>query len=479
MKSKKYYISVRDVSIYSLLSSVLFFSFLSCTQQTSVKKPNIIIFLIDDAGYADFGFMGCKDLQTPNIDRLASQGIVFSDAHVSATVCGPSRAGILTGRYQQRFGFECNPPGDTCGLDLNEITIASMLKEEGYSTAAFGKWHLGALDGYRPNERGFDYFWGFLSGSRHYFYNEIQDVEGNPHAIYENNKQVSFDGYLTDRLADKTVDFIEKNRNKPFFIYWAPNAVHTPMEATTEDLNRFKGQPRQTLAAMTWALDRAIGNILNKLENEGLSENTLVFFLSDNGGAHNNQSSNLPLKGFKGNKYEGGHRVSFVVSWLSELEDGWKFDGLSSSLDIGATILDAANMNKRNNLDGVSLLPFLKKERKGDPHSELFWRKDKMSAVRVGNYVMIKAENVSVMYNLSEDLAEINDISQKQPDEQESLQQKLNQWESEMILPHWTEGATWDTINWMIYEDLFHNQPVRVKNFVQLELFRKGENTRD
>ena len=256
----------------------------ACKIAEKTEKPNIIVFLIDDAGYADFGFMGSKDLKTPNIDKLASDGVIFSDAHVSATVSGPSRAGILTGRYQQRFGFECNPGSENNGILLSEVTIANIMKEAKYTTAAFGKWHMGALPGYRPNERGFDYYWGFLSGGRSYFPNKADDKLNDPHAIYENLKQIKFDGYLTDRLAEKTAEFIHKNAKQPFFIYWAPNAVHTPMEATAEDLKRFEGHPRQTLAAMTWALDRSIGKIVDQLKKEKLYDNTLMFFLSDNGG---------------------------------------------------------------------------------------------------------------------------------------------------------------------------------------------------
>ena len=293
------------------------------------QKPNIIVLLADDAGYADFGFMGSMDLKTPNIDKLAANGVIFTDAHVSATVCGPSRAGIMTGRYQQRFGFECNPSSDSFGVDLREFMIASAMKQAGYVTAAFGKWHLGDKPGYRPNERGFDYYWGFLSGSRSYFYDEQNsDKAGDSRAITENRTHVSFEGYLTDRLGEKAVDFIGQNKEKPFFIYWAPNAVHSPMEAKTEDLDLFEGHPRQKLAAMTWALDRAVGNIVDKLKKEGVLENTLIFFLSDNGGATNNQSTNFPLKGFKGNKFEGGHRVPFFVSWTAGIKG--VLDGLQT-----------------------------------------------------------------------------------------------------------------------------------------------------
>jgi len=444
----------------------------SSKETPNSKKPNIIVLLVDDAGYADFGFMGSKDLKTPNIDKLAASGVIFTDAHVSASVCGPSRAGIMTGRYQQRFGFECNPTGDSCGVDLKEITIASALKQEGYATAAFGKWHLGDQPGYRPNERGFDYYWGFLAGSRGYFSNPNNDRAGNSQAITENFEQVTFDGYLTDRLGDKAVDFIDRNKEHPFFMYWSPNAVHTPMEAKPEDLALFGNHPRQKLAAMTWALDRAVGNMVKKLEQEGLLENTLIFFLSDNGGAANNQSTNLPLKGFKGNKFEGGHRVPFFVAWAAEIKGGHRFDGLSSSLDIFATALDVAKSTNTKNLylDGVSLIPFLKGEKQGDPHSELFWRKDKMAAIRVGEYKLIQVEKLpSVMYKLSEDLGETVNLTSNNKERFQQLDAALKNWEKQTVPPLWTEGAQWDTITWKIHQDLMLNRSVRATGPVQLK----------
>ena len=235
-----------------------------------ISKPNIIVILVDDAGYADFGFMGSKDLLTPHIDQLANAGMVFTDAHVSASVCAPSRAGLLTGRYQQRFGFECNALAHFEGIDPNQMTIAEALRPTGYKTAVFGKWHVGDLPQARPNNRGFDYSWAFLSGARDYFPNENQDVEGHLKSIRENDRFTTFDGYLTDVLANKAMEFIEANKTSPFFIYWSPNAVHTPMQATEVDLKKFEGHPRQHLAAMTWALDRAVGKLVSKLQTENL-----------------------------------------------------------------------------------------------------------------------------------------------------------------------------------------------------------------
>ncbi len=459
---------MRNFKLFLIFLVSLIFSFGCSTIEQ--EKPNIIIMLVDDAGYADFGFMGCKDLATPNIDGLAKSGVIFTDAHVSATVCGPSRAGLLTGRYQQRFGFECNPSADDV-LDKSEETIADVMKKAGYKTAAFGKWHLGHHDGYKPNQRGFDYFWGFLSGSRSYFPYKNLETTGYTKRIMENDSQVEFTGYLTDQLGNKTAEFIEQNNpgetGKPFFIYWAPNAVHTPMEATRESLAKFEGYPRQKLAAMTWSLDQAVGTIINKLKEQGIYDNTLIFFLSDNGGASNNQSSNLPLKGFKGNKFEGGHRVAFVASWPALIGEGFTFSGLTSSLDIFATAADVgkAQQNPEKPLDGVSLVPFLTKEKQGNPHEKLFWRKDEMAAAREGHMKMIRVERLGYrMYDLKNDLGELKDLSTEREEELNNLKLQMKNWESGLMYPLFTEGHMWDTITWMIHEDYYLNRDVRVKS---------------
>ncbi|WP_430813925.1 sulfatase-like hydrolase/transferase [Carboxylicivirga sp. RSCT41] len=434
-----------------------------------LQKPNVIVMLLDDAGYADFGFAGCKDLDTPNIDQLATNGIRFSDAHVTASVCGPSRAGLMVGKYQQRFGFECNPPKHYSGINLNEKTIADAMKEAGYKTAAFGKWHLGEGPEYRPNRRGFDYFWGFLTGGRSYFPNKKQDKEGTAHSIRENDKFTTFEGYLTDRLGEKAAEFIGEHKDQPFFIYWAPNAVHTPMEAKEEDMVLYEGHERQTLAAMTWSLDKAVGTIVNKLKSENLLDNTLIFFLSDNGGAHNNQSSNLPLKGFKGNKFEGGHRVPFFVHWPASLEGGQVYDGLTSSLDIFASCVDVAGMPVDESLDGVSLIPYLKGEKQGEPHTELFWRKDKMAAIRSGDHKVIRVSELGYrMYNLKDNLQETNDLVDVDKETFTRLNDELKAWETTTMEPLWTEGEVWDEVTRLIHEDLFMNREVQVKNPGQL-----------
>lgn len=466
---------IRSVAIVALMTLLIFGCQQGKPDSTVTKKPNVIVMLLDDAGYADFGFAGCKDLKTPNIDRLAYNAMRFSDAHVTASVCGPSRAGLMVGRYQQRFGFECNPPAEYSGIDLNQKTLADAMKKAGYQTAAFGKWHLGEGPEYRPNKRGFDYFWGFLAGGRSYFPNKKQDREGTQHSIRENDTFTQFEGYLTDRLGDKAVEYIEKHKEQPFFMYWAPNAVHTPMEATKEDLALFGGHQRQTLAAMTWSLDRAIGKIITKLKEEELLDNTLIFFLSDNGGAHNNQSSNLPLKGFKGNKYEGGHRVQFFVHWPEVISTGKQFDGLTSALDIFATSIDVAGLPVDKSLDGVSLVPYLKGEKTGDPHDKLFWRKDQMAAARLGDHKIIRVSKLGYrMYNLENDLQETNDLVEVEVQNFELLNTKLREWENGLVNPWWTEGPQWDEITRMIHNDLYNNEEVKVKNPEQLKSFKNN-----
>ncbi len=434
---------------------------------TEAVQPNIVVILVDDAGYADFGFQGESDLSTPNIDRLAASGVIFSDAHVTATVCSPSRAGLLTGRYQQRFGYESNSPPEEEGLEPTEKTVADLLKAQGYKTAAFGKWHLGLQPEYHPNNRGFDEFYGFLSGSRSYFPSPLQDRPGSPGALMHNREYVTFDGYLTDELASRANDFMTVNKSDPFFLYLSFNAVHTPMEATLDDMKRFIGHPRQTLAAMTWALDRSVGKVMDKLDELGLRKNTLIFFLSDNGGAAFNNSRNTPLKGWKGNKFEGGHRVPFVLSWPEKLDGNGRFSGLTSSLDIAATALAVSSPQKDSTsrtLDGVNLLPFLEGERSGDPHDFLCWRKEDIAAARSGDWKLIRLnEGDTVMYNLEDNLGETRNMSEINPKELDDLVSILDNWESGLEEPRWHEEADWIRVTRHVHEALMNNkEPGRI-----------------
>jgi arylsulfatase A-like enzyme len=456
----------------STLLLVLAIILLSCKTSThpkedAITKPNVIVVLIDDAGYADFGFMGCKDLETPNIDKLAKQGVVFTDAHVTSTVCAPSRAGLLTGKYQERFGFEANGTGSKesgeIGLADNVVTLADVFKQNNYKTIALGKWHLGYNEDDHPNNRGFDEFYGFLAGSRSYF--PLKNANSH-NMLQQNGKRVEFEGYLTDVLGNRAVNFIEENKEQPFFMYLAFNAVHAPMDAKEEDLKKYKDHPRQKLAAMTWSLDENIGKLMNTLESTGLMNNTLIFFLSDNGGATNNQSTNGVLKGFKGNMFEGGHRVPFIVHWPEKLKGNQVYGGLSSSLDIFKTAIAASGIEEQQSwgLDGVDLLPYLKGDKQTEPHEKLFWRKLDNAAVRIGDNKLVRLENYgSVLYNLKTDIGENTDLSKTEVKTHEALIQDLEAWEKDMVEPLWQESGYWKKINFKIHKDLMENKYRDVK----------------
>jgi len=461
--------------LLTLVSVALRFKNESRKQPARGKSPNIMIILADDAGYADFGFMGSKDILTPNLDQLAGDGIVFTDAHVSASVCSPSRAGLLTGRYQQRFGHECNlEPNQLGAFDSAQVTIAEYLQQKGYQTSIFGKWHLGEAPHQHPLENGFDYFWGFLSGSRSYFPDEKQDQEGNPHAILENHKPGTFEGYITDVIGDQAVNYLQKrNTENPFFMYLSFNAPHTPMHAKEEVVASFgPDHTRPVYAAMLWSLDEAVGHIIDELKSQGLYDNTLIFFLSDNGGAHNNNSSVMPFKGWKGNQFEGGTRVPFTMTWKGQVPAGEYFSGLTSSLDIYGTVVGLLNQPKKKKLrlDGVNLLPHIKGTRKGNPHDKLFWRKDKMATIRHSNFKYITLDDsLSVMYDLTNDLTESNNLADSQNSKAKSLKAELDKWEGQLRDPLWVEPDVWNAVTKRIYEDLMSNNDPTVKEPADLK----------
>ncbi len=432
------------------------------------KRPNVLVILIDDAGYMDFGFMGCKDIPTPNIDRLAAMGTVFTDAHVTASVCSPSRAGIMTGRYQQRMGFEANGTGNTkigdIGISDESITMADVFKKSGYQTYAVGKWHLGSSHSDHPNKRGFDDFYGFIGGSRSYFETEKSFNNGSDeNKIQFNGSYEKFDGYLTDVFGDKAIDFINKS-DKPFFMYLAFNAVHTPMEAKEVDLKKFEGHPRQKLAAMTWCLDQNIGKILANLQSKKELDNTLIYFLSDNGGAHENQSSMGAFKGWKGNEFEGGHRVPFVISWpQGGVPKNKTYSNMVSSLDIFTTSLAAANIKSKSlKLDGSNLIPYIKGQKKNkNPHDFLYWRKLNKSAVRMNNYKLVSLPNFGEgLYDLQSDIGENNNLIHTQQGKKilKKISKEYNVWTKKMSAPLWDEDKVWVDIVDHITESLLRNQ---------------------
>ena len=437
---------------------------LSCSSKTD-SKPNIIIILADDAGYSDFGFMGSDEIKTPNLDQLALDGVTFNNAYVSASVCSPSRAGLLTGMYQQRFGHECNLDSDVNNsFDPNQITIAEALKTEGYSTGLIGKWHLGDKKQNHPLNNGFDYFWGFISGARNYFYDPNEVNRNSIRNVVENYSQTNFDGYLTDVLGDKAISFIDKNyqSNNPFFLFLSFNAPHTPMHAKKEVLEKFKDNPRKVYASMMWSMDEAIGNVIESLKENNQYDNTIIYFLSDNGAAMSNDASPFPFKGWKGNQYEGGIKTPMIMTWKNKIKSNTQFDGFISALDIFKTSLEVSNVNKDLMIkaDGKNIMNHLNDNT--IINENLFWRKDKMATVRSGNYKLIRLNDTStVLYNIENNYFEDIDLKMKELYVHDSLLNILSKWEMSLIDPNWIENKNWNVVTEMIYQDLMANRDIR------------------
>ena len=448
-----------------LIISLVCFSILFSCSIDSDSKPNIIIILADDAGYSDFGFMGSDEIKTPNIDQLALDGVTFNNAYVSASVCSPSRAGLLTGMYQQRFGHECNLDSDVNNsFDPNQITIAEALKTEGYNTGLIGKWHLGDKTQNHPLKNGFDYFWGFISGARNYFYDPNEKSRNSIRNVVENYSETNFEGYLTDVLGNKAVNFIDKNHqsNTPFFLFLSFNAPHTPMQAKNEVLEKFKDNPRSVYASMMWSMDEAIGNVIDGLKENNQYDNTIIYFLSDNGAAMSNDASPFPFKGWKGNQYEGGIKTPMIMTWKNKIKSNTQFDGFISALDIFKTSLEASNVNKEFmiNADGKNIMNFLNDN--NIKNENLFWRKDKMATVRSGDYKLIRLNDTStVLYNIKKNYYEDFDLKINESQVHDSLLKLLSSWENTLIDPNWIENKNWNIVTEMIYQDLMGNKDIR------------------
>ncbi len=443
---------------------VCILTLISCSSIND-SKPNIIIILADDAGYSDFGFMGSDEIKTPNLDQLALDGVTFNNAYVSASVCSPSRAGLLTGMYQQRFGHECNLDSDVNNsFDPNQITIAEALKTEGYTTGLIGKWHLGDKTQNHPLKNGFDYFWGFISGARNYFYNPDEVNRNSIRNVVENYSQTNFEGYLTDVLGEKAISFIDKNNqsNNPFFLFLSFNAPHTPMQAKEEVLEKFKNNPRQVYASMMWSMDEAIGHVIDALKENNQYDNTIIYFLSDNGAAMSNNASPFPYKGWKGNQFEGGIKTPMIMTWKNKIKSNTQFDGFTSALDIFKTSLEVSNVNDdlMANADGKNIMNYLNDNI--IQNENLFWRKDKMATVRSGNYKLIRLNDTStVLYNIENNYFEDLDLKLKEPSVHDSLFKLLLDWEDRLIDPNWVENKDWNIVTEMIYEDLMANKDIR------------------
>ena len=415
------------------------------------QKPNILIIVADDLGYADLGVQGCQDFPTPHLDALARGGVRCTAGYVSCPVCGPSRAGVLTGRYQQRFGFEYNPiRGPNNGLPRTESVIGGLLTTSGYITGAIGKWHLGKAPGFHPLECGFSEFYGFTGGGRSYFPQHVPIADPLMRRFTPNDPllrgrvQIEDPDYLTDAFGEESVAFINRHKQTPFFLYVSFNAVHIPLQAKESDLDRvsqIENKARRTYAAMVQSMDDAVGKIIRSLQQEQLDCRTLVFFFSDNGGhPFANAARNHPLRGQKATVFEGGIRVPFLVKWTGHLPAGQTYFHPVISLDILPTALAAAGIDLpcKLHLDGVNLLPYLTGESQGTPHETLFWRYGLHRAIRHGNWKLtIPAGQRASLYDLSVDIAESQDLTSQHPEIVERLTRLYDDWDSQLERPRW------------------------------------------
>ena len=406
-------------------------------------KPNVLVIVADDLGYGDLGFQGGKEIPTPNLDQLAADGVKCTSGYISCPVCSPTRAGLLTGRYQQRFGHEFNPgpapdAAQKIGLPVDEKTIADRFRAAGYKTGLVGKWHLGNLPEFHPQQRGFEEFYGFLGGAHPYFPGSPQN---NP--ILRGTETVQDPEYLTDAFGKEAVAYIDRHKADPFYLQVTFNAVHNPQHAKAEHLERFKeisNERRRTYAGMLTAMDDAIGTILGKLKSEKLDQNTLVVFISDNGGPEANGSTNGSLRGQKAQTWEGGIRVPFVVKWPAAIPAGGEFHQPVIQLDLLPTALAAIGHPVTDkNLDGVNLLPFLKGESQGAPHERLYWRFGPQTAIRQGDWKLVKATGIDApqLFNLKADIGEKTDLSSAEPAKFQELQTAWNEWNATLVPPKW------------------------------------------
>ncbi|WP_299547383.1 sulfatase-like hydrolase/transferase [Seonamhaeicola sp.] len=423
--------------------------------QKRSEKPNVIIILADDLGWGDVGFNGCTDIPTPHLDNLANDGVSFVAGYATHSYCGPSRSGLLTGRYQQRFGCENNIgkdfEGPVMGLPLDQPMISEVLKGNGYQTCAIGKWHLGHTPEYWPNNRGYDDWFGFSGGSRNYWGKSWEKNFTTWHQIMRDGKPEPLENlsHLTDDFSREAVNYIDaySKSDKPFFMYLAYNAPHAPIQATQAHLDlvdHIEQGDRAAYAAMVAGMDVGIGQVIKKLKETGEYDNTLIFFYSDNGG-HGKGSSQDPYRGQKGLLFEGGIRVPFLMSWPAGFKGGSRYEEPIIAYDIFTTVLQAANINykKADALDGANLLPYVKGEKNGAPHKELFWRYSDGAGycVRKGDYKLVKEEvrGEKFLFNLKNDPYEQDNLLKAMPEKVAELQADYEAWNTDNVENLWPD----------------------------------------
>ena len=442
-------------------------------------NPNIIVLLADDLGYGELGCQGNEEIPTPHIDSIAANGVRFTNGYVTGPNCSPSLAGFLSGRIPTRFGYENNPIGHrnedpAIGFPTSETTLAETMQDAGYTTGLLGKWHLGGTAAYHPFRHGFEEFFGFMHEG-HYFVQppyegvttmlrrktlpdgEVGRWIGKKKLIYHKwpSNEPDYDAdnpiirggqpvmeteYLTDALTREAVDFIDRHDDKPFFLYLAYNAVHSPLQGADAYMRKFshiQDIQRRIFAAMLANMDDSVGAVMKQLRKSGLEENTLVFFLSDNGGPTRElTSSNAPLRGQKGMMYEGGLRVPFMVQWKGTLPKGKVYNHPVTSLDIYATAAANAKATAPENIEGVDLIPYLTSKRSDRPHDTLFWRQGNKAGLRHGDLKLVRMGGRKAvgnakweLYDLSKDISEERNLAKANPEhlsELVALWKKMN-----------------------------------------------------
>ena len=462
--------------------------FLGTTPPAQAAPPNIIVILCDDLGYADVGFNGSTDIVTPELDRLAKNGTIMTSAYVAHPFCGPSRAALLTGRYPHVIGTPFNLRDDGAktddGVPVNETYVSTVLQKAGYYTGIVGKWHLGYSSQFHPNNRGFDDFYGFLGGGHDYFPDQYlpqydkQVKEGrSPIRVYikpleHNGKEVRETEYLTDALSHEASRMVRTatDKKQPFFLYLSYNAPHVPLQAKEEDMKKFahiKDKDRRTYAAMVYAVDRGVGELVKTLKATNQYENTLIVFLSDNGGNFDHGANNFPLKGTKGDTFEGGYRVPMFFHWPGKVPAGKRFDHPVSALDLyptfinlaGALIPDGKKLDGKNILDGVingqnphkNEMIYALRYRFG--HTDVGARMDDWKATRVANEPW-------QLFNIKEDMGEKHDMSKRFPERLEKMVAETEKWSRTHVQPLWfyydKEAIMWKQGQMPRYEETFN-----------------------
>ena len=449
-------------SIKYLLSSLCILSG-NTYAQVNNPKPNIVLILADDLGYGDLGITGSKQIKTPNIDALAASGVFCNTGYVTSAVSSPSRAGLMTGRNQVEFGHDNNIGGNQTGFDksflglpVKEQTLANRLKNSGYVTGLIGKWHLGEEDHFHPVNRGFDEFWGYLGGGHNYF--PTKKGNGYNTDIICNFGASTKVSYITDDKGDQCASFIDRHKEEPFFLFASFNAPHAPLQAKESDLAKYKhikDKRRRTYCAMVDCLDANVAKIVQSLKDNGVYENTIIFFLSDNGGPTYMTACNAPLNGQKGCLLEGGIRVPYIVSYPKMLPANTQYQNAVSSLDIAATSCALAGADTTG-LEGVNLVPFLAGKTDQQPHELLKWRFTISAAIRYGNYKLIRVpDRFPLLFDLSTDIGEKKNLVFEKPQLAEKLLKQLGQWDISLPHPVFLEGAQYKKSQLLNYDTEF------------------------